>query len=58
MKLLKAHDELSSLCVEVSDPDGSLIKISKFLAIIKGPKTPVKFTLLNRALVLFLASIR
>ena len=53
MKLLKAHDELSSLCVELSDLDDLLIGILKFFANIKGLKTPVKFTLLNCTLVLF-----
>ena len=41
--------------VQVSDPDYSLIKTSKFLAIVMGPKTPVKFTLLNHPLVLFIS---
>ena len=58
MKLLKAHNELSSLCVEVSDPDDPLIKMSKFLAIVKGPKIPVKFTLLNCALLLFVSKYK
>ena len=35
--------------------DDPLIKISKFLAIIKGLKTQIKFTFLNHALVLFIS---
>ena len=58
MKLLKAHNDLSSLCVKLFDPDDPLIKISKFLAIIKGLKTPVKFTLLNCFLVWFVSKYK
>ena len=55
MELLKKYDDLSSSCVKVTDPDNPSIKISKFLVIVKGPKTLVKFILLNFALVLFVS---
>ena len=55
MKLLKPYNEHSSFCVRVSDPNNPLIKISRFFAIIKGPKTLVKFNLLNHPLILFVS---
>ena len=58
MKLLKAHNELFSLYVKVSDPGNPLMKISQFLAIVKGQKTLIKFTMLKCALVLCISKYK